>query len=171
MKLTGHATFWDLPLAAEVARRESRSAMLLAVQHKPRRIHDAGELGVHTGSGLPTDALCRLANLAFVESGHSMLLCPRLRRDNSFGQGVWRHRIGRRLSVHFTHADKLIHLAPRRSDWTTAQRPRTTGSPDHRITGMNPTDNRRLHDPETGRRRTNESTRLWTNGIFASPPL
>ena len=105
----GHAAFLELLLADEVARRESRSAMLRAA----RAGLDAS-MRLETwedAEDLTYDRMLfsDLTNLAFAEAGHSVLLLGPVGVGKTHLANALGHiGIRRRLSVHFTRADKLF---------------------------------------------------------------
>jgi DNA replication protein DnaC len=105
----GHAAFLELLLSDEVARRESRSAMLRAARAgldatmRLEAWEDAADLTYDRM--LFSD----LTNLAFAEAGHSVLLLGPVGVGKTHLANALGHiGIRRRISVHFTRADKLF---------------------------------------------------------------
>jgi DNA replication protein DnaC len=105
----GHAAFLELVLADEIARRESRSAML--------RARTAGldpTMRIETWDE-PDDLtydrtlLSDLTSLRFTEAGHgALILGPVGVGKTHLASALGHTAIRRRLSVHFARADKLF---------------------------------------------------------------
>lgn len=105
----GHAAFLELLLADEVARRESRSAMLRARTaglDPTMRIDTWDELDDLT---YDRTLLSDLTSLRFAEAGHSVLILGPVGVGKTHLAAALGHvGIRRRMSVHFARADKLF---------------------------------------------------------------
>lgn len=105
----GHATFLELLLADELSRRDSRSATLRATRAglDPRMRLETWD----DAEDLSYDRmlLSNLSTLAFAEAGHSVLLLGPVGVGKTHLATALGHAgIRRRMSVHFTRADKLF---------------------------------------------------------------
>ncbi|MCQ9163969.1 IS21-like element helper ATPase IstB [Arthrobacter sp. STN4] len=105
----GHAAFLELLLADELSRRDSRSATLRAARAgldpmmRLETWDDAADLSYDRM------LLSNLATLAFAEAGHSVLLLGPVGVGKTHLATALGHAgIRRRMSVHFTRADKLF---------------------------------------------------------------
>lgn len=105
----GHAAFLELLLADELSRRDSRSATLRAARaglDPAMRLEtwdDAADLSYDRM------LLSDLGTLAFAEAGHSVLLLGPVGVGKTHLATALGHAgIRRRMSVHFTRADKLF---------------------------------------------------------------
>lgn len=105
----GHAAFLELLLTDELSRRESRSATLraaragLAPSMRLETWHDTEDLTYDRM------LLSDLTSLAFTEAGHSVLLLGPVGVGKTHLATALGHiGIRRRMSVHFTRADKLF---------------------------------------------------------------
>ncbi len=105
----GHAAFLELIFSDELARRDSRSAMLRA-----QRANLDAAMRLETWEENPEMAYDRgllsdLTSLAFTQAGHAVLLLGPVGVGKTHLATALGHiGIRKRLSVHFTRADKLF---------------------------------------------------------------
>lgn len=105
----GHAAFLELLLADELSRRDSRSATLRAARAGLDAAMRLETWDDATDLSYDRMLLSDLGTLAFAEAGHSVLLLGPVGVGKTHLATALGHAgIRRRMSVHFTRADKLF---------------------------------------------------------------
>lgn len=105
----GHAAFLELLLADELSRRDSRSATLRAARAGLDPMMRLETWGDAADLSYDRMLLSNLSTLAFAEAGHSVLLLGPVGVGKTHLATALGHAgIRRRMSVHFTRADKLF---------------------------------------------------------------
>jgi DNA replication protein DnaC len=105
----GHAAFLELLLADELSRRDSRSATLRAARAGLDPAMRLETWDDATDLSYDRMLLSDLGTLAFAEAGHSVLLLGPVGVGKTHLATALGHAgIRRRMSVHFTRADKLF---------------------------------------------------------------